>query len=125
MGMRQEKFAKQVQRDMGELFQQHRHEWLAGEFVTISGVKASPDLGQVKVYLSLFNATQRNVVMENVELYAREIRMELAKKLKNQVKKIPEIVFFQDETLDYVNKMDKLFEEIHKSEIRKEPDSEK
>lgn len=116
MGMRQEKFAKQVQRDLGEMFQQHRHDWLAGEFVTISGVKMSPDLGYAKVYLSLFNANQRQKVMENVEIYAREIRMELARRLKNQVRKVPEIIFYEDETLDYINKMDKIFEDIHKND---------
>lgn len=116
MGLRQEKFAKQVQRDLGELFQQNRHDWLGGEFVTISSVMSSPDLGYVKVYISLFNAAKKQQVMENLELYAREIRMELAKRLKNQVKKIPELSFFEDDTLDYMNRMDKIFEDIHKND---------
>lgn len=115
MGLRQEKFARQVQRDLGEIFNQHRHEWLAGEFVTISTVQASPDLGHVKVYLSMFNAGHRDAVMQNIELFAKEIRMELARRLKNQVKKIPELAFYEDDTLDYMNKMDKLFSEIHKT----------
>ena len=116
MGLRQERFAKQIQKDLGEIFQQHRHEWLAGEFVTISGVKISPDLGHAKIYLSLFNSKQRQKVMESVEIHNREIRMALAARLKNQVRKVPEIVFYEDETLDYLNKMDRIFEEIHKKE---------
>ncbi len=112
MGMRQEKFAKLIQRDMGELFQSHRHEWLAGEFVTISSVHVSPDLGYVKIYLSLFNSKKRQLVMENMELFKREIRKELAARLRNQVRKIPEITFFEDDTLDYVEKMDQLFKNI-------------
>src|SRR5689334_17522523 len=76
MGLRQEKFAKQIQRDLGEIFQLHRQDWLAGEFVTISGVKMTPDLGLAKVYHSILNAPKRQVVMENLTLYAREVRME-------------------------------------------------
>ncbi len=116
MGLRQEKFAKQVQRDLGELFQQHRHEWLGGEFITISSVLASPDLGYIKVYVSLYNTKKRDHVMESFELHARAIRMELAKRLKNQIKKIPELTFFEDDTLDYMNKMDKIFSEMHKND---------
>lgn len=115
MGLRQEKFSKQIQRDLGEIFQLHRHEWLAGEFVTISAVKVTPDLSYVRVYLSLFNVSKRDQVMESVELNAREIRKELARRLKNQVRKIPEIAYFEDDTLDYVSKMDKIFEELNKN----------
>lgn len=114
MGLRQEKFAKQIQRDIGELFQQHRNEWLMGEFVTISSVSASPDLGYVKVYLSLFNSKNRKQVLDNLAFFNREIRRELAHRLKNQVRKIPEIVFFEDDTLDYVEKMEELFKKIQK-----------
>ena len=98
------------------MFQQRRHDWLSGEFVTISGVRVSPDLGYVKVYLSMFTAKARRQVMEDLELNAREIRMELARRIKNQVRKIPEITFFEDDTLDYVTKMEKIFDDLKKSE---------
>jgi ribosome-binding factor A len=114
MSLRQEKFAKLVQRDMGEILMMHRLDWLAGEFVTISTVQVSPDLGHIKFYLSLFNAKQRETVMENLELNAREIRMELSRRLKNQMRKMPELTFYEDDTLDYVNKMDKIFAELNK-----------
>ena len=120
MGLRQEKFAKQVQRDLGDIFNQHRHEWLGGEFITISGVQASPDLGHVKIYISLYNAAQKSKVMQSLDLYAREIRMELARKLKNQVKKIPELAFYEDDTLDYLNKMDEIFTNLNNKDKNKE-----
>lgn len=122
MGLRQEKFSKQIQRDLGEIFQLHRHDWLSGEFITISGVQSSPDLGYVKVYVSLYNAAQKQRVMENLDLFGREIRMELARRLKNTVKKIPELSFFEDDTLDYMNKMDKIFKEIHKNDPSSDSD---
>jgi len=123
MGLRQEKFARQIQRDLGDIFQHHRQEWLANEFVTISGVKVTPDLGLAKVYLSILNVPKRKQVMENLILYGREIRMELARKLKNQVRKIPEIAFYEDDSLDYVSKMDKIFEELNKGKITPDKES--
>lgn len=121
MGLRQEKFARQVQKDVGDIFLLHR-DWVANEFITISKVMVSPDLGHVKIYLSLFNAAKRKTVLETVEAHAKEIRHELARKIKNSVRKIPEIQFFEDDTMDYVVKMDKLFEDLKKDKPHSESD---
>lgn len=115
MGLRQEKLARQIQRDLVEIFMLHK-EWVGGQFVTISGVQISPDLSLAKVYLSLYNSQQRNTVLQNIELYQREIRMELAKRVKNQVKKVPDLRFYEDESLDYANKIEKIFETLKKEE---------
>jgi ribosome-binding factor A len=115
MGLRQEKMARQIQKDLVEIFMLHK-EWVGGQFVTISGVQISPDLSSAKVYLSLFNAQQRKDVLDKIELYHREIRMELARRIRNQVKKVPELKFFEDESQDYASKMDKIFEELNKKE---------
>jgi ribosome-binding factor A len=87
---------------------------VAGQFVTISGVTVSPDLSSAKIYLSLFNSPQKTKVLEAIELNAREIRMEIAKKIKNQVKKVPELRFYEDETQEYAEKIDKLLQSIKK-----------
>ena len=114
MGLRQDKFAKQIQRDLAELMTLHRNEWLGGTFVTMSNVLVSPDLSYVKVYLSLFNIVNRKDVLTHLNTVVdREIRHEIAKKIKNNVKKIPEIRFYEDDTLDYVSKMDELFTKIN------------
>ncbi|MEY4002473.1 MAG: ribosome-binding factor RbfA [Bacteroidota bacterium] len=113
MGLRQEKFARQLQKDLGDVFLQHK-DWVAGEFVTISGVAVSPDLSSAKIYLSLFNTPKKAKVLEAIELNAREIRMEIAKKVKNQVKKVPELRFYEDESQEYAAKIDKLLESIKK-----------
>ncbi len=118
MGLRQEKLGRQIQRDLVEIFMHHK-EWLGGQFVTISALQISPDLSLAKVYLSLFNTKQRKTVLENIELHQREIRMELARRLKNQVKKVPELRFYEDESQDYANKMDQIFEELKKQEEEK------
>ncbi len=121
MGLRQDKFAKQIQRDLAELMTLHRNEWLGGTFVTMSNVLVSPDLSYVKVYLSLFNIQNRKDVLNHLNTVVdREIRHEIARRIKNNVKKIPEIRFYEDDTLDYVSKMDELFEKI-KSEGNSNP----
>ncbi len=121
MGLRQDKFAKQIQRDLAELMTLHRNEWLGGAFVTMSNVLVSPDLSYVKVYISLFNIQNRKDVLNHLNtMVDKEIRHEIARRIKNNVKKIPEIRFYEDDTLDYVTKMDELFEKI-KSEGNSNP----
>jgi ribosome-binding factor A len=82
--------------------------------LTISGVQVSPDLGHARVYLSLYTVKNRQAAMELVELHAREIRQELARKIRHEVKKVPELVFMLDESLDYLNKMDEIFAQLNK-----------
>jgi ribosome-binding factor A len=118
VGLRQEKLARQIQRDLVEIFMLHK-EWVGGQFVTISGVQISPDLSLAKIYLSLFNAQQRKTVLENIETYHREIRMDLARRVKNQVKKVPELRFYEDESQDYATRMEKIFETLKKEEEEK------
>ncbi len=121
MGLRQDKFAKQIQRDLAELMTLHRNEWLGGTFVTMSNVLVSPDLSYVKVYLSLFNIQNRKDVLNHLNTVVdKEIRHEIARKIKNNVKKIPEIRFYEDDTLDYVAKMDELFDKIKTSDNNSE-----
>lgn len=68
MGLRQEKVARQIQKDLGELMQQHRGEWMAGAFVTIAKVTITPDLGYVNVYLSLYNNANRVAVLDHISI---------------------------------------------------------
>jgi ribosome-binding factor A len=119
MSIRQEKFAKQVQRDLAAIFQEKGREWFGNQLVSISEVKVTPDLSYVKVYLSMFTAGDREAVMQAVELYARDIRHELARRIRNEVRKVPELSFFADTSLDYAAKMDRLFDQL-----RKDPNSE-
>jgi ribosome-binding factor A len=113
MGLRQEKVARQIQKDLGELMQQHRSEWLAGAFVTIAKVTVTPDLGYVNVYLSLYNNANRSRVLEHINEQNKDIRKALAQRVRHDFRKVPEIRFYEDDTLDYVEKMDELFRKIN------------
>ncbi len=120
MSIRQEKFAKQIQRDLGSIFQEYNHSWFGGNMLTISGVQVSPDLGHARVYLSLYTVKNRQAAMELVELHAKEIRHELARKIRHEVKKVPELVFMLDDSLDYLNKLDALFAQLNKDQQKEE-----
>lgn len=121
MSIRQEKFAKQVQRDLAAIFQEKGREWFGSQLVSISEVKVTPDLSYVKVYLSMFTAVDRASVMEAVELHARDIRHELARRIRNEVRKVPELTFFADTSLDYAAKMDRIFEQLRKDPNTEDP----
>lgn len=116
MGLRQEKVARQIQKDLGELMQQHRSEWMSGAFVTIAKVTVTPDLGYVNVYLSLYNNANRQQVLDHINGQNKEIRKALAQRVRHDFRKVPELRFYEDDTLDYVEKMDELFRKINDSD---------
>jgi len=110
--VRVEKFERQMQRDLGEIFQQRGKDWFEGAFITVSEVQSSPDLGYVKCFVTMFNTKDTNKTMELIELKSKEIRMEIARKNKH-LRKTPELTFIEDKSLEYVAKMDALFAKIN------------
>ncbi len=123
MSVRQEKFAGLIQEHLADIFMRHK-EYVSGVFVTISRVQVSPDLGYAKIYLSLFKAPDKNLLLETLKLHAREIRKQLASKIKNQVRVIPELEFFVDDSLDYVFHMEEVFKEINKQDEQRNQNKE-
>jgi ribosome-binding factor A len=81
-------------------------------FVTITKVKVSPDLKIAKIYFSVLEKERRHMVLEKLELNTGNIRTELAHRI--QIKFVPELKFFVDDTLDYVEKIEELLNEINK-----------
>jgi ribosome-binding factor A len=124
MGLRQEKFERLMQRDLGEIIQRRSADWFGGAFITVSDTSVSPDLGYLKVYVSLFNAEDKDELMERIESHKWEIRKMLASKIRNEVRKVPELEFFEDNSLDEMNKMDALFDKIKKDNPNEEDEGE-
>lgn len=120
MGLRQDKFERLMQKDLGEIFQRKSSDWFGGAFITVSETTVTPDLLYVKVYLSLFNVKDKDLLMEEIELRSKEIRKILASKIRNSVRKIPELQYFEDNSLEEMNKMDALFDQIKKERTDKE-----
>ncbi len=111
MSVRQEKFAGLIQQHVAEILQRNKA-WVNNQFVTISKVQVSPDLGYAKIYLSLFTAPNKQLLLDTVKFHGREIRKQLAAKIKNQARIVPELEFFIDDSLDYVFHMEEVFKKI-------------
>lgn len=113
---RQQKFARVIQKDLGEIFQREGNTYLPNAMITVTKVRATPDLGIVRVFLSFFNAGNVEEAIKTIREKTGEIRYTLGKRIKDQVKGVPQLEFFVDDTNEYVDRMDKIFSGIQKSE---------
>jgi ribosome-binding factor A len=111
---RQQKFAGVIQQDLAEIFQREGMNFLPNTLVTITKVRVTPDLAIARVFLSFFNSVDAAASLSTVKAHASEIRYKLGVKIKNQVRVVPQLEFFVDDTNDYVEKMDQLFDQISK-----------
>lgn len=112
---RQQKFARVIQKELSEILQKEGWSFHGNSIVTITMVRISPDLSIAKVYLSIYNAENNELLLNELRSKAREIRFKLGEKIRNQVRIIPNIDFFIDDSMEYVSKMEKLFDAINKS----------
>ncbi len=110
---RQQKFGRLIQKELGEQFQREGKNYYGSNFVTITGVRVTPDLSVARVYLSIFKAKKPEEVMTMIRENSYEIRKELGKRIRNQARIIPTLDFFLDDSLDYVDKMETIFKKIH------------
>jgi ribosome-binding factor A len=120
MSTRTEKFNKEMQRELGVIFQSRMHDWFEGAFITVTEVSSSPDLGYIKVYLSIYNVKNKAATMELVQLFNKHIRKELAGKIKNSVRIIPELSFMEDNSLEKVVKFEKIFDQLREERESRE-----
>jgi ribosome-binding factor A len=120
MSTRTEKFNKEMQRELGVIFQSKMHDWFEGAFITVTEVSSSPDLGYVKVYLSIYNVKDKSATMDLINLYNKHIRKELAGKIRNSVRVIPELNFFEDNSLEKVVKFEKIFDQLREERESRE-----
>lgn len=110
--VRQNKFARLIQKELGELLQREGSDFYGKAFVTITTIKTSPDLGYVKAYLSVMGIPKREDAVEALNKNTKEVRLRLGKRVKEQIRHIPTLQFFLDDTFDYVEKMEELFKHI-------------
>lgn len=120
MSIRTERLSAVIQRDLGKIIQ--RSYQPSGTFVTVTKVRMTEDLSIAKVYLSVLAPNRDDkTVYQFIDDHIPEIRKELASLIRNQVRKIPELHFYPDDTAEYVNKMERLFKKVEKQ--RKQEDS--
>lgn len=104
---RQQKIAKQIQRDMAEIFQKEGAETVRGSLVTVTAVRISPDFSYAKIYVSVFPFERNGEVMASLEAGNWFLRRALGQRIRNQLKVVPEIQFFLDDSLEYIEQIDR------------------
>lgn len=105
---RQQKFSRLIQKELGEIFQQDTKSLFAKAWITVTQARVSPDLGVAKVYLSFLLVENKDQLLDDINGKKKVVRQLLATKIRNQVRVIPELVFFVDDTAEYAAKMDTL-----------------
>lgn len=101
---RQQKFSRLIQKELAYIFQREFTHLLPNKLISINTVRMSPDLGFAKVFVSAIGGGEEIVDVLRPEV--KTIRHSLAKRIRNQVRVVPEIAFFYDDTISYANRID-------------------
>lgn len=111
-GKRQRQVAGALQEELNDIFRHLNLSMIDGGMVSIASVKVTPDLLEARIYVSLFQVKDPAGAMKTIESRAWEIKKELADRVKHQLRRIPVLHFYLDDTLDYVFKMEEIFKQI-------------
>lgn len=112
MSIRTEKISRAVQRDLAPILSRVCRRVLPGELVTIVEVQATADLGLAKVYISILNSKDKEKSLYTIEFHNKEIRQELAQVIGKRVRKIPELNFYLDTTMDHAERINSLLDNL-------------
>jgi ribosome-binding factor A len=109
---RQHKFSKLILKEISDIFQKNGSDYFGNAFVTVTLVRVVPDLALAKVYISLFKAKESGKIIDRINSHSKDIRRELGNRIKNQVRHIPDLHFYLDDSMDYAEKINNLFNKI-------------
>jgi len=105
---RQKKVSRLIQKELAVIFQRKANEFAPGKIISVTVVRMSPDLSLAKVFLSIYPSSDKEKVLDSVKEHAGKIRFELGQKVRTQLRIIPEIAYFIDDSLDYIENIEKL-----------------
>ncbi len=108
---RQQKIARQIQRDIADIFQKEAAAIVRGVMVTVTTVRVSPDFGYAKIYVSVFPFDKGEAVLAELKSNNWMIRRALGQRIRFQLKVVPELEFFIDDSLEYIENIDNLLKE--------------
>ena len=108
---RQLKVSRLLQKDLGEIFQRESRNLSQGAMVTVTIVHVTPDLAMAKVYLSLFATDDKSSLLKHIQKHSKEIRYKLGKRIAKQIRVVPELFFYLDDSLDYIENIENLLDE--------------
>ena len=114
-GKRQKQVAAVIQQDLNDIFMRLGLNMIEGGMVSISSVKVTPDLLEARIYLSFFKIADASAALKKIEGQEWHIKRELSERIKHQMRRIPVLHFYHDDTLDYVFKMEQVFKSIDNS----------
>jgi ribosome-binding factor A len=117
---RQKQIGQLLQKELSDIFQRMGYNVTEGGMISISAVRITPDLLEARVYLSMFQIKDTAAMLEQIKERNWEIRKELGMRVGKQLRRIPELSFFLDDTLDYVFRMEELFKKIREDDAGKE-----
>jgi ribosome-binding factor A len=107
---RQKKISRLIQKDIGEILQIEGRGWFPGAMITVTQVKVTSDLSIARVYVSIFGKEAGETIRQ-ISMRGKEIRKLLGLRVKNQLRQIPELRFYIDDSLDYIENIEKLLKE--------------
>ena len=114
---RQQKISRMLQKELGEIFLLYARK-LQGTLITVSSVRVSPDLGIARTYLTISPTEKANAVIEQVNPDTKAIRFDLGKRVRHQLRIVPELYFHVDDSLDYLENIDNLLKQDPPSPLK-------
>jgi ribosome-binding factor A len=114
-GKRQKQVSALLLEELNKIFQKLGLNMIQGGMVSISSVKITPDLFEARVYLSFYQIAKTQDALKLIEDRAWEIKRDLVSSIRNQLRSMPQLTFYIDDSLEYVDKMDALFREINET----------
>ena len=119
-GKRQKQIAGLLNEEMNQVFQRLGLSMMDGGMVSISSVKITPDLLEARFYISFFQVKDVDKALHKIEERHHEIKKELVSRVRHQLRSIPVLKFFHDDTLDQVFKLEELFKKIEEEKKGKD-----
>ena len=107
---RQSRISRLIQKDLGEIFQHEAGGFSGGAMITVTKVLVTRDLSIAKVYLSLFAVKSKAELMDSIRQHKGEIKYKLGNRVRNQLRVVPDLEFFEDDSLDYIENLEKLLD---------------
>jgi ribosome-binding factor A len=105
---RQKKVSRLIQKEVADIFLKKGSELARGKMVSVTKVRVSPDLSFAKIYISIYPSNGQDNLLKAVQDHSPRIRFEMGQKVRRQLRIVPEIAFFIDDSLDYIDNIDRL-----------------
>lgn len=117
---RQQKVGSLIQEELSGIFQRHGSTYYGSAFVTITGVEVSPDLLVAKIFLSIYNVSDKEKTLDAIISSTHEIRRQLGNKMRFDLRRIPELLFYLDDSIENAMRVNELLRQVSKDSETKE-----